>query len=117
MNCPGFCRTLPQKSNSVVPICDPGKGVFALLERKERAEVDLLDYISGKMNVLYLSDLKYTAQGCKMYDVISKIPESAFTSREWKDAAYYLTGKGNLRDAVEAKAVLLNYYKNWDGSI
>lgn len=91
--------------------------MFALLERKERVEVDLLDYISGKMNVLYLSDLKYTAQGCKMYDVISKIPESAFTSREWKDAAYYLTGKGNLRDAAEAKAVLLNYYKNWDGSI
>lgn len=89
------------------------KGVSELYgdKRANGIQIGLLEYISLKMNVSYLSELHYINSKRKMYEVISDIPESAYETREWKDAAEYLAGKSNSQNAMEAKEDLLSFYK------
>lgn len=72
--------------------------------------VSLLEYLSLKVNCMYLSDLRYLrpAEFCKLVRVVQKLPADAFSVREWQDAMEYLFGiRKTGENAEELKAAML----------
>ena len=69
----------------------------------------LLDYLTARLNLDYLSDLRYKAVdrerlGC----LLEGLPEERYPATEWQDACAYIANR-QAADAPAARAALLRF--------
>lgn len=69
----------------------------------------MLDYLFSQMDCVYLSDLRFLSAEEKRHLArkVLKIPEEAFSRRDWEEALTYLTGGGAEPDARRSKKKLV----------
>ncbi|NBK98892.1 MAG: hypothetical protein EOM50_12890 [Erysipelotrichia bacterium] len=69
---------------------------------------DLLMYVFEKNNLTYLSDLKFMSKDV-LLDSLDKIDTDNFSSEEWCELLFYITGKkcSCTNDAKEIKKQLI----------
>ncbi len=76
----------------------------------------LLDYLALKLDLAYLSDLRYEAVDPERLEhALLSIPSGWFTAREWQEACAYIAG-AKAENADAARKALLRFCMGRSGS-
>ena len=71
--------------------------------------VDILEYLSDKLDCEYLSDLHHTCVFPRQVQFILEIPPGCFSLEDYRKALYYITGKkSDCTDIPRAKQCLID---------
>lgn len=80
------------------------------MEKAKTPALGLLEYVSFKAGLVYLSDLHNPLYWPKIQRILCEIDCHAYDLHEWKDAVAYLTGESvPFTDEEQAAFFLQNY--------
>lgn len=81
------------------------------MEKVETPTLGLLEYVSFKIDCMYLSDLRNPLYWFKIRRILRGIDCYAYDLNEWNDAVSYLTGESVSFSDVKQAASFLQTYK------